>query len=382
MTRTAGALIGRRRSSAFWGLGCPKTHHEIKDSLVGDGQRRRYRVIEARDMENLLSEIALSKEKLKLPPEVLVVSCFEAGRDGHWLHRALCAQGIDNLEVTSTSIKVRQQGKHRKTDRLDLDSLYIQLIHYMQGEREELQVVNVPSEAAEAEMRLDRMLSQLKKEQTQHRNRMQSVLIRYGLRLKQVGGPDWDEKVSQLQDWSGKGLPIQVQSELHLENRRLALVEQQRQELERERDGLIEEGEGKVYEQIRRLMSLRSLGPVISWRLVMEFYGWRAFKNRKQIGALSGLVGTPYNSGQSEREQGISHEGNPRVRSLAIELAWLWVRLQPHSKWSMWFNRRFAQGGKRMRKIGIVGVARHLLIDLWHFLEEGVVPEGAVLKRI
>jgi transposase len=124
------------------------------------------------------------------------------------------------------------------------------------------------------------------------------------------------------------------------------------------------------------------LGPVISWRLVTEFYGWRAFKNRKQIGALSGLVGTPYNSGQSEREQGISHEGNPRVRSLAIELAWLRVRLQPTSKWSLWFRRRFAQGSKRMRKIGIVGVARHLLIDLWHFLEDGVVPEGAVLKRI
>jgi transposase len=183
------------------------------------------------------------------------VSCFEAGRDGHWLHRALCAQGIHNLEVTSTSIKVNQQGKHRKTDRLDLDSLYIQLIHYTQGERDELQVVNVPSEAAEAEMRLDRMLSQLKKEQIQHRNRMQSVLIRYGLRLKQVGGPDWDRRVSQLQDWLGKALPILVQSELHQENERMLLVEQQRQELEHERDRLIEKGEGKVYEQIRRLLS-------------------------------------------------------------------------------------------------------------------------------
>lgn len=358
-------------------LGVQKWH-----LLFGDGERRRYRTIEARDLVSLLSEIRLCKEKLNLPSEALVVSCFEAGRDGHWLHRALCAEGINNLEVTSTSIKVKQQGKHRKTDRLDLDSLYLQLIHYTQGERDEVQVVNVPSKEAEAEMRLDRMLSQLKKEQTQHRNRMQSVLIRYGLRLKQVGGADWDQVASQLRDWSGQGLPVQVLSELHLENQRMVLVKQQRQELEQERDRLIEKGEGKVYEQIRRLLSLRSLGPVISWRLVTEFYGWRAFKNRKQIGALSGLVGTPYNSGQSEREQGISHEGNPRVRSLAIELAWFWIRLQPTSKWSLWFRRRFAQGSKRMRKIGIVGVARHLLIDLWHFLEDGVVPEGAVLKRI
>lgn len=358
-------------------LGVQKWH-----LLFGDGQRRRQRTIEARDMMSLLTEVELSKEKLKLPSELLVVSCYEAGRDGHWLHRALWAQGIHNLEVTSTSIKVKQGGKHRKTDRLDLDSLYTQLIHYAQGERDELQVVNVPSEAAEAEMRLDRVLSRLKKEQGQHRSRMQSVLIRYGLRLKRVGGAQWDEKVSQLRDWSGKALPEQVQCELRLENRRLELVEQQRQTLEHERERLIEQGEGKHYEQMRRLRSLRGVGPVISWRLVTEFYGWREFKNRKQIGALSGLVGTPYNSGLSEREQGISHEGNPRIRSLAIELAWLWVRLQPNSKRSLWFKQRFAQGGKRTRKIGIVGVARHLLIDLWRFIDDGVIPQGAVLKRI
>jgi transposase len=358
-------------------LGVQKWHLQF-----GDGQRRRRRTIEARDLMSLQSEIELSKEKLKLPRELLVVSCYEAGRDGHWLHRALWAQGIHNLEVTSTSIKVKQGGKHRKTDRLDLDALYTQLIHYAQGERDELQVVNVPSEAAEAEMRLDRMLSRLKKEQSQHRSRMQSVLIRYGLRPKQVGGAQWDEQVSRLRDWSGKALPEQVQCELRQENCRLELVKQQREELERKRDRLIEHGEAKCYEQMRRLSCLRGVGPVISWRLVTEFYGWRAFKNRKQIGALSGLVATPYNSGLSEREQGISHEGNPRIRSLAIELAWLWVRLQPNSKRSLWFNKRFAQGGKRMRKIGIVGVARHLLIDLWRFINDGVIPEGAVLKRV
>lgn len=350
--------------------------------LFGDGQRRRRRVIEARDLRSLLVELDLAKEKLKLPSSTLVVSCYEAGRDGHWLHHALRAQGIHNLEVASTSIKVSQLGKHRKSDRLDVEALYSQLYHYAQGERRELQVVNVPSREDEAEMRLDRMLSQLKKEQTQHSNRLKSILIRYGLRPSRVGGEGWEQEVAAYRDWSGQALPPQTQRELSQINQRLQLVEQQRQELEAQRDREIEQGEGRKYEQVRRLKQLRGLGPVISWRLVMEFYGWRAFENRKQIGALSGLAGTPYNSGLSEREQGISKAGNRRVRALAIELAWLWVRLQPQSKWSQWFARRYAQGGKRQRKIGIVGVARHLLIDLWRFLEEGIVPEGAVFKGI
>jgi transposase len=350
--------------------------------LFGDGQRRRRRVIEARDLRSLLAELDLAKEKLKLPSSSLVVSCYEAGRDGHWLHRALWAQGIHNLEVASTSIKVSQQGKHRKSDRLDLEALYSQLYHYAQGESRELQVVKVPSREDEEEMRLDRMLSQLKKEQTQHGNRLKAILIRYGLRPRRIGGAGWEQEMGGYRDWSGQALPEQTQQELRQINQRLLLVEQQRQELEAQRDREIERGEGRKLDQVRRLKQLRGLGPVISWRLVMEFYGWRAFENRKQIGALSGLAGTPYNSGLSEREQGISKAGNSRIRALAIELAWLWVRLQPQSKWSLWFARRYAQGGKRQRKIGIVAVARHLLIDLWRFLEEGIVPEGASFKGI
>jgi transposase len=350
--------------------------------LFGDGQRRRRRVIEARELSELFKELALVKKKWALPSRTLVVSCYEAGRDGQWLHRALWAQGIHNLEVASTSIKVSQQGKHRKSDRLDLEALYSQLYHYAQGESRELQVVKVPSREDEDEMRLDRMLSQIKKEQNQHSNQLKAILIRYGLRPRRVGGTGWEQKVADYRDWSGETLPAQTQQELCQINQRLVLVQQQRRELEAQRNRVIEQGTGRKPEQIRRLKSLRALGEVISWRLVMEFYGWREFKNRKQIGALSGLVGTPYNSGLSEREQGISKAGNRRVRALAIELAWLWVRLQPKSKWSLWFAQRYAQAGKRQRKIGIVAVARHLLIDLWRFLEEGVVPEGAIFKGV
>lgn len=348
----------------------------------GDGTRHRNRVIEARKLTELWKEIGLAKEKLKLPEDALVISCFEAGRDGHWLHRALMAHGIINLEVTSTSIKVRQQGKHRKTDRLDVRALQAQLYHYCQGEREALQVVNVPSLEDEDAMRLARELAQLKKERTQHTNRMGSVLIRFGLRLQRLGGKDWDKIVPSLRDWSGKALPEQTQQELLRENHRLLLIQYQIKALEAERKHQIAEGKGQKLDQVRRLMLLRGIGPVTSWTLIMEFFGWRRFRNKKQVGALAGLVGTPFQSGTLEHEQGISKTGNPRVRALAIEMAWLWVRLQPDSKQSRWFRERYAEGNKRMRKIGIVAVSRRLLIELWRYLEAGIVPEGAILKQI
>lgn len=348
----------------------------------GDGARHRNRVIAARNLTELWKEIDLAKEKLKLPKNALVVSCFEAGRDGHWLHRALTAQGIVNLEVASTSIKVRQQSKHRKTDRLDVGALQKQLYHYCQGDRDALQVVNVPSLEDEDAMRLARELKQLKKECTQHTNRMGAVLIRFGLRQKRPGGKEWDQIIPSLRDWSGAALPEHTQRELIRENQRLLLIQQQIKELEAERAHQIAEGKGQKLDQVRRLMLLRGIGPVTSWTLVMEFFGWRQFRNKKQVGALSGLVGTPFHSGTLEHEQGISKMGNPRVRALAIEMAWLWVRLQPGSKQSRWFQERYAEGNKRLRKIGIVAVARRLLIELWRYLEEGIVPEGATLKRL
>jgi transposase len=357
-------------------LGVSKWHLRFSD-----GRRHRDRVIEARDLAALWQEIEMAKQKLDLPAEALLVSCFEAGRDGHWLHRALWSHGVHNLEVASTSIKVNQQGKHRKTDRLDLGALLQQLSHYAHGECEALQVVHVPSPQDEDELRPERELRRLKDERTRHTNRMGSTLIRFGVRLERLGGSGWAKRVASLRDWAGELLPVHTQGELIRENERLDLVQRQIKELEGQRDRQIAEGEGRKLGQVRQLMLLRSLGPVTSSSLVMEFYGWRRFRNRREIGALAGLVGTPYQSGQSAREQGISKAGNPRVRALAIELAWMWVRLQPHSRWTLWFEERFAHGSKRMRKIGIVGVARHLLIDLWRYLEDGTLPAGAELKQ-
>jgi transposase len=152
-------------------------------------------------------------------------------------------------------------------------------------------------------------------------------------------------------------------------------------QLEAERRRLLDTSEEASIEKVRQLMQLKGIGINGAWVLVREFFAWRAFKNRRQVGGLAGLTPTPYQSGESARDQGITKSGNRHVRWMTSELAWSWVRYQPESALSCWFRERYGSGGKRLRRIGIVAVARQLLIALWRFLETGVLPEGAVLKE-
>jgi len=161
---------------------------------------------------------------------------------------------------------------------------------------------------------------------------------------------------------------------------RVEFLNCQIQELETQRAEELEHSPRVDIHQARALMSLKGIGPTTAWVMVMEFFGWRKFRNRRQVGGLSGLAPTPYQSGDSAREQGISKSGNRRVRARAIEMAWMWVRYQPESALSRWFQERFGQGGSRQRRIGIVALARKLLVVLWRFLETGAIPEGAVVK--
>ncbi len=347
-----------------------------------DGSRRRQKCLEAGNVVALNEEIAKAKEKFKLSPNALVVSCYEAGRDGFWLDRYLHSLGIHNLVVDASSIKVDRRGKHAKTDRLDVEALYEQLYDYCRGKEKALRVVRVPSEQDEEDLRLHRELGVLKHERVAHRNRMRSALVRHGLRPRRIGGAGWGERVDGFRQWDDSPLGVDTKRDLLREGERLALVERQIRDLERERGRRIAAAPGKKLEQVRRLMLLRSIGPAAAWVLVMEFFGWRGLANRSEIGALAGLTGSPYVSGDLEHEQGISKAGNAWVRTLAVELAWLWLRYQPESALSRWFGVRFSAGGKRARKVGIVAVARKLLIALWRYLEYGEIPAGARLKAV
>ena len=158
------------------------------------------------------------------------------------------------------------------------------------------------------------------------------------------------------------------------------MVEDQIVKLKKERESRVDSLAKDSFQQVAQLRMLKGIGQTSSWDFVMELFSWRKFRNRREVGAILGLTPTPYDSGGSERELGISKAGRGRIRVLSIQIAWGCLRFQPQSKLSKWYNKRFANGGSRMRRIGIVAVARKLMIDLWRYLEYGVIPEGAVIK--
>lgn len=350
---------------------------------IGLGQKVRIRTMDAGNLAALKSEIGLARKRFKLTEEIPVMSCYEAGRDGFWLHRALTKEGIRNYIVDSASIEVNRRKRRAKADKLDVDSLVRMLIRYSLGEKKIWSVICVPSAEDEDGRHLHRELSTLKKEKTRTSNRIRGLLATQGIRIK--GMLDLSGKrLDALRTWEkrplGPGLKDRVQREwahvIFLKEQILALKRQQQDAL-RKTD---ECDEASDISKIRQLMTLRAIGTTGAWVLTKEFFGWRDFKNRRQVGSLSGLTSTHYQSGDTNVEQGISKAGIVPVRQIAVELAWCWVRYQPKSPLTQWFNERFANAGKKARKIGIVGVARKLLIELWRYLETGSLPEGAELK--
>jgi len=213
-----------------------------------------------------------------------------------------------------------------------------------------------------------------------HRNRIKSLLIQQGIAVKNPSRMKFLEDLKTFKMWDGHELPEDLITRIMREHSRLRMVEDQLYSLTREQATRLEEADTVSLRKVSQLMTLRGIGMNSSWKFVMEFFGWRNFKNRREVGSLAGLTPTPYDSGGKRREQGISKAGNKRIRTLAIEMGWVWLRYQPQSKLSRWFLKRFASGGSRMRRIGIVAVARRLLVDLWRYLQYGVIPEGAVLK--
>lgn len=345
---------------------------------IGLGQAARQRKVQAGDLVGLETEIRRAKERFKLVETARVVSCYEAGRDGFWLHRYLVNQGVDNRVVDSASIEVNRRAKRAKTDSLDVQKLLMMLIRSDHGEEKVWSVVHVPSVEAEDSRHLHRQLSTFKADRTRHSNRIKGMLVGQGVRLPVEA--DFLKRIEQVRLWDGGALLPGLQARLKREFAGYQFVTQQVQELEAERRQLLRNSTEPSVEQVRRLLQLRGLGENSAWLFVMEFFGWREFRTRRQVGGLAGLTPTPYQSSEQSREQGIDKAGNSPIRSMAIEIAWGWLRHQPESELSQWFQRRFGQGSKRLRKIGIVALARKLLIALWRYLAYGEMPAGAQLK--
>jgi transposase len=347
-----------------------------------NGEKIRTVTVAARNLEQVQEEIEKAQVRFKMKGNVRILSCYEAGRDGFWLHRYLLSCGIDNVVVDSSSLEVNRRKRRAKTDRIDARKLLMMLMRYYGGERKLWSVVNVPSMEAEDGRNLNRELEVLKKERTMHRNRIRGLLIQQGLEVRNPSGKKFLKEVEVLRSWDAQELPEDLKARIVREYERLRMVEEQIKILKKERERRLQSADKPSYRKVAQLRTLYGIGVTSSWDFVMEMFAWRQFRNRREVGAFPGLTPTPYDSGGIQREQGISKAGRGRIRALSIQIAWSWLRFQPQSKLSRWFWHRFGHGGKRMRRIGIVAVARRLLIDLWRYLEYGLIPEGARTRAV
>ena len=344
----------------------------------GLGQRRRVRTVAARDLDAVRQEVRRALARFGRPAGTPVVSCYEAGRDGFWLHRALTALGIANSVVDSASIEVNRRLRRAKADRLDAEKLVLMLVRATQGDRRVWRVVHVPSEADEAARQLSRELDAVTHDRTQVLNRMHGLLATEGVKLALTGAVP--AALAAVRRWDGTPLPAELVGRLERDWRQVVALTARRTALQAQRRRELTTGTTPAHAQMRQLMQLSAVGVATATVLVREFFGWRAFQNRRQVGGCAGLTATPFQTGGTHHEQGISKAGNRRVRTLMIELAWGWLRYQPQSELSAWYRAYVGGGGARQKRMGIVALARKLLIALWRYLETDTVPAGARLK--
>lgn len=345
---------------------------------VGAAQRPRIRTISAGDLVTLAREIAAAQTRFGLPAATPVRSVYEAGRDGFWLHRWLVTHGIDNIVVDSSSIEVTRRARHAKTDRLDVRKLLEQLVRWAGGASRTWSVVHVPTAAAEDARQLTREIATVGVDRTRVRNRIHGLLATQGVRLELTR--HFAARLATVQTGDGQPLPPGLRDRIAHEWAYLQSIETRATALAQQRAAQIAHGTTRVAQIARALQRLRAVGATSAALYSAELFGTRTFQNGRQVSALSGLAPVPYRSDQRVADLGISKTSRGDIRRVAIQGAWCWLRWQRQSALTQWFERRFAAAGKRARRIGIVAVARKLLIALWRFVDQGVIPEGAIVQ--
>jgi transposase len=343
------------------------------------GERVRQYSVPAGALSEVAERLARARRHWGVVATMPVRTCYEAGREGFWVHRALTALGYHNVVLDAASIERDRRAKVVKTDRVDAERLLELLVAGTEG-RKRLRAVRVPSAAEEDARHADRELATQKVVRTRLLNRIAGLLGTQGIRVRWTATRPVD--VEALRDWAGAPLGPGLRDRLRREGAAVAAVHARIGALEQARKTAIAEAATPATQQMARLIRLRAIGANGASRLVTEFFAWRGFRNGREVGALSGLTPTPYQSGTLAREQGISKAGNARVRTMAIELAWGWLRWQPESALTRWYQARFGSGSKRQRRIGIVALARKLLIAVWRYLDAGVIPDGAIVQPV
>ncbi len=332
------------------------------------------------DTSGLMVKLDAARDRMaKVSGQVpKVILCYEAGYDGFWLARFLDQRGIACRVMEPASLQVNRKARRVKTDRVDVEQQLHTLIAWCRGERHVCSMVVIPSVEAEDLRRSHRERDRLIRERTAHINRIKGLLFGQGIRRINVMRHYKTLVPADLVTGDGRPLPERLGREIGRELERLALVQEQLVEVERERDLAptpCEATERKRHELLR----LKGIGPTFSAVLSREVY-YRHFANRRQVANYIGLAPSPYDSGDSRRSQGISKAGNSLARYTMIQAAWLWIRHQPDSALTQWFRRRTEGESKRMRCVMIVALARKLAIALWRYVELGLIPAGATLS--
>ena len=327
---------------------------------------------------DLLERVRASEGELVGQP-CRILSVYEAGYDGFWLHRRLVTAGIESQVLDPSSLRIDRRARRAKTDRLDVESLLRALIQWRQGDRHACRLVRVPSIADEDAKRLHRERRELIRERIRHVNRIKGLLVTHGIYDFEPLTPAAEQELLCLRTAEGHQLPGGMMRALQRELERLVLVVRQISAAEAERQERLATSNNPVGATMRQLAQLRAIGPEIATVLTTEVF-YRKFNNRREVAAYSGLTPSPFASGNVQRDQGISKAGNAIARTTMIELAWLWLRHQPQSVLANWFRAKVGTNRGRIRRIAVVALARKLLIALWRYVTTGAVPPGAMMK--
>ena len=344
--------------------------------LPGTEKSRLHRITGG-DTTALLALIAelRARASAKLGQAVEVACCFEAGRDGFWLHRLLTAQGIAAYVLEPTSILVNRRARRAKTDRLDAEGMLRVLAAWLAGDGQICSMLRVPTPEEEDAKRPHREREHLVQTKLRLENRIKALLFTQGIRSR-PSLRSWERDMAELRTGDGRALPPLLRTELNRLRRQLVLILELIRELEAEQAAAIEAAaDDAMVQKIVGLQRIRGIGPNIAAVLVREVL-YRSFANRRQLASYVGITPMPHQSGGMDRTRNISRAGNPRARTTLIQLAWLWLRYQPGSPLALWFRERVGALQGRTRRIAIVGMARKLLIALWRYVETGVIPDS------
>jgi len=379
----APSAIRSNLGAIFVSLELSRSTWLITSLLLGGSEKMSKHSVPAGDICALLARFSELRQKAftRTGKSFPIIVIQEAGLDGFWIHRVLQNEGIESHVVDPASIATSRRHRRAKTDRIDGETLLRTLLAYKRGEPRVCAMVKAPTPEEEDRRRLCRERKVLIAERVQHVNRIKGLLLCQGVSGYEALRRDRRQRLDELKTGDGRALPDHLKAQISRELARLELLLEQIKAMEAERDALFAAAKATMPASgpVAMLLEIKGIGPEFAAILWMEAF-FRSFANRKQVAAYAGLAPTPWQSGSVDREQGVSKAGNPRLRTMLIQLAWLWLRHQPQSALALWFKERVSRNGGRFKKTTIVALARKLLVALWKYVTAGVIIEGAVMK--